>query len=256
MRDRTEGDGRYDYWFPLALLGFGLLALLGMDSLAPSRDFDYVANAPGSAQGYLLNPGMQYSTTVIAVGFGQPLMLDWPWAALVTVTLVGTVLWYGWRARRAGTGSVRGYLVLAVTGAIAVPVGYLVAAIAGTAEEPAAVTTSIGLPLVVLGGLAGLWARVGPRRWVPFAISVPCLVIGVATVLGAWWPELFTPVVVAVGLLVLAWIERSRFLVVVAGVVPVALVASPEGTLSTLIPAVLVLAASVVALARRAPAFQ
>lgn len=108
----------------------------------------------------------------------------------------------------------------------------------------------------MLGGLAGLWARFGPGRWVSVAISVPCLVFGVATVLGAWWPELFTPVVVAVGLLILAWVERSRFLAVVAGAVLVALVASPAGTWSTLIPAVIVLAAAVVALARRDPVSQ
>lgn len=253
MGDRTEGEGRYGYWFPLALLGFGLLALLGWDSLPPSQDFGYFSYAPLSYQDYVLSPGRQYSSTAVLLSFEHHRMLDWSWAALVTVTLVGTVLWYGWRTRRAGSGSVRRYLVLAVAGGIAVPVGYLVALIASTAEEPAAVITSIGLPLVVLGGLAGVWARFGPGRWVSVVISVPCLVFGVATVLGAWWPELFTPVVVAVGLLMLARVERSRFLAVVAGAVLVALVASPAGTLTALIPAVIVLAAAIVALARRDP---
>jgi hypothetical protein len=77
------------------------------------------------------------------------------------------------------------------------------------------------------------------------------LVVGVGTVLGAWSPGLLEPVLIAAGLVALAWYERSRLLVLVAGAVLAALVVIPDGTLSTLVPAVIVLAAAIVALARR-----
>ncbi|MFC4852671.1 hypothetical protein [Actinophytocola glycyrrhizae] len=61
------------------------------------------------------------------------------------------------------------------------------------------------------------------------------------------------PVLIAAGLLAMARYERSRLLVVVAGVVATVLVAVPEGTMSTLIPAVIVLAAAFAALHTRSP---
>jgi hypothetical protein len=166
--------------------------------------------------------------------------------------VLGAVAWYAWLARKAG-GSVRAHVTLGVTGGIAVPACYVVAGAADAIADPAGMVPSVGLPLLGLGGLTGAWAyfRQGPWRRTAAAVSVVSLVVGVGTVLGSWSPGLLDPVLIAAGVLVLARYERSRLLAVLAGVLLVVLVVFPDGTLSTLIPAVLVLAAAIVTLVRR-----
>jgi hypothetical protein len=171
---------------------------------------------------------------------------------LITATVVGTVAWYGRRSRRVG-GSVRPYVVLAVVGGLSVPTCYVVAGLAATMPVAAGMVASVGLPLLGLGALLGAWAyfRRGSWRRAAAVTGVVCLVSGVATVLGAWSPGLLAPVLIAAGLLTLAWYERSRLLTVVACAVAASLVLLPVGMLSTLVPAVIVLAAAILALARR-----
>jgi hypothetical protein len=248
--------GERGFWFPLVLLGFGLLALLGWNSTRPFRDIGWIAYQPLPAtSGYVVGGG-GVATAYVGLsqsGLGLAPVRDRAWVVLVTVTLVATMAWYGWRARRAGD-SAGTYVALAVGGGIAVPVGYVAAAVTDAAADPAGLVTPVALPLVALGGLALVWARVrlGPRwRVVVVAVGVACLLVGLATMLGAWAPGLFLPVVIAGGLLALARFERSRLLALVAVAVLAALLVFPLGTLSTLVPAVIVLAAAVVSLARR-----
>ena len=244
--------GRRGYWFPLLLLGFGLLGLLAWHSLRASQDFGWFAYAPESSY-----TGLVDENTLVAVsysawpqaGLGRYPLRDWPWAALVTTTLVATVAWYGWRARRAG-GSVRTHAILAVGGGITVLVCYAIAAMAGSFTDPAGLVMSVGLPLAGLGVLAGAWAHFQRRR-VAAVVSIACLVAGVGIVLGAWAPGLLEPLIIASGLLALARYEHSRLLAVVAGVVLVVLVVFPDGVPSMLFPAVVMLGTAVVVLARQ-----
>lgn len=258
MGERAASGERYGYWFPLALLGFGLLGLLGWDSVRPPEDIGWFAYAPLSSEtGDAVEGEAQlsaYYNTALPPGLVGPLR-DWPWTVLITVTLVGAVAWYAWDARRAGR-SVRMHVALAVGGAIAVPACYVIAAVAEDITDPVGLIPSVGLPLLVLGGLAGAWAyRLrGAWRATVAAVSVMSLVAGVGTVVGAWSPGLLDAVLITTGVGVLAWYERSRLLVVVACAVLAALVLSPEGTLSMLVPAVIVLAAAIAALARRTSA--
>lgn len=262
MGERAVSGGRYGYWFPLVLLGFGLLGLLAWDSVAARADLGWFAYAPLSPEtGHdvdtidtigTIAQMSAYREEPLSSGLAGSRLRDWTWAVLVTVTLVGTVAWYARRARRAG-GSVRTHVALAVSGAIAVPACYAVAGAADVMADPAELVRSVGLPLLLLGALLGAAAyfRVGPWRRTAATIGVVCLVAGVGTVLGAWLPGLLAPVLIAAGLLAIARYERSRLLAVVAGTVFVALVVFPDGTLSTLIPAVVVLAAAIVTLVRR-----
>jgi hypothetical protein len=263
MDDKVVAGGRRGYWFPLVLLGFGLLVLLGWHSVRTSQDLDSLAYtqlpsglASGGYGGYVApgnGVGMAFVIDTSPSGLpGFPLH-DWGWTVLVTVTLVATVAWYGWRARRAGGASVGAYVAVAVGGAVAVQVGYVAAAVAGTAAEPAGLITSVGLPLVGLGVLAVAWARrLAPkRRALAAAIGVVCVVVGLATMLGVWLPGLFFPVIIAGGLLALARFERSRLVALAAGAILVAMLVFPLGTLSTLIPAAIMLAAGIVALVRQ-----
>jgi hypothetical protein len=193
-----------------------------------------------------------YAGSSQSSGVGGASPRDWPWAVLITATFVAAVAWYARRARRAG-GSVRAHVALAVGGAIAVPACYVAAGTADAIGDPAALVPAVGLPLLGLGGLAGAWAyfRRGAWRRTAAVVSVGSLVVGVGAVLGSWSPGLLDPVLIATGLLVLAGYERSRLLAVLAGTVLVALVAFPEGALSMLVPAVLVLATAITALVRR-----
>lgn len=258
MGDKVVAGGRRGYWFPLVLLGFGLLGLLGWDSVRRGSDFGWLAYTPlPSDMGYGVSQDAlvaAYVTVDMPSGLGRFPVQDSAWVVLVTVTLVATAAWYGWRARRASGASGRAQVAVAVGGGIAVPVGYVAAGVAGTADEPAGLITSVGLPLIALGGLAGTWAyfRLGSgRRAAVAVIGVVCLVVGFATVLGAWAPGLFLPVVIAGGLLALARFERTRLLALVAVAVLVAMLVFPAGTLSMLIPAALMLAGGIVGLARQ-----
>lgn len=245
MGGRATGDGRYEYWFPLVLLGFGLLALLGWDGVRTTEDFGWFAYAPASpdVEFYQELTGMEISDATVPLGVGSSRR---EWAVLITAILVGTVAWYAVRARRAGR-SVLGYVAVAVGGSAAIWLCHVIAGTEGLGE--------VGLPLLALGALAGAYFRLGTGRRTAAVISVVCLGAGAAVVLGAWLPDLVEPVLVAGGLLGLAWFERSRLVAVVACLVPAALLVFPDGVLRVLVSAVIVLAAAIVALVRRvAPA--
>jgi hypothetical protein len=252
------GDqGRVRYWFPLVFLGFGLLAMLGWES-TPTTPEDWFAYAPYTADEYLGTD--QYTTdnsltlethsvSVATLSPGLYSMRDFPWTVLITATLVATMAWYGWRARRDG-GSVRPYVMVAVCGGLAVPVAYVATGMAGAVADPAGTVTSVGLPLLGLGVLAGAWAYLRPGRWRRAAamVSAACLLVGAGTVLGAWAPGLLDAVIVTGGLLALARFERSRLLALVAVLVLAAMLAFPVDTLGMLVPAMVVLAAAIVVL--------
>jgi len=250
MGERTTG--RHAYWFPLTLLGFGLLALLGWDSVRTTEDFGWFAYAPEPSYDNV----QQLTGVAGSHNSAVPLLathpdLSWRWLVLITMCLVGTIAWY---ARQAG-GSVRGHVAPAVGATAAIWLFHLVAGLADATAGFGELVPSAGLPLLVLGVLAGAYHRLGTRRRAAAVISVVCLGGGVAVVLGAWAPGLLDPVLIACGLLALAWYERSRLVAVVSFVVLAALVLVPDGTLRTLVPAVVLLVAAIAALVRRgAPA--
>lgn len=240
------------YWFPLVLLGFGLLALLGWESVTAVEDFGWFAYTPAS--------DVQYSQVLVGLGSSSantvtPLLAGFPdqapaWTVLITVCLVGTVAWYAVRARRAGR-PVRGHVAVAVGATAAVWGCHLVAGFADATAGLGGLVPSVGLPLLVLGVLAGLYHRLGARRRAAAVTGFVCLGAGAAVVLGAWSPGLLDPVLIACGLLALAWYERSRLVAVVAWLVLAALVLVPDGTLRPLVPAAVVLLAAIAALVRR-----
>jgi hypothetical protein len=254
MGDKVVAGGRPGFWFPLVLLGFGLLGLLGLlgwDSVRAGQDFGWFAYTPLSPEpGYATQNSIMvsaYVTVGLPPGPGRLPLQDESWVVLVIVALVATVAWYG---RRAG-GSFLPYAAVAVGGGIAVVAGYVAAGMAGTADEPAALITSVGLPLAGLGGLACAYGRPAPLlRLVVLVFGAGCLLVGLATMLGAWSPGLFLPVAIAAGLLALARYERSRLLALVAVTALVTMALIPAGPLSLLIPAAVMLAGGVVALAR------
>ncbi|MCT2583927.1 hypothetical protein [Actinophytocola gossypii] len=248
MRDRAPVGGRHEYWLPLALLGLGLLGLLGWEYMRPGSPFGWFAYAPLSADQSV--SGHLGSVTFYDHSFPAR---DWPWVLVITAVLVATVARYGVLARRAG-GSARTHVTLAVCGGVGLPLGYVVAGMAGTTDDPAGLITSVALPVLGLAAVAAAWAglRLGPGRRSATLIGAVSLVVGAGVLLGALaGPGLLEPVVVAGGLLALARHERSLPLAILAGAVLVPMVLFPIGAQGLLIPAVLVSAAAVVALVRR-----
>lgn len=262
MGDHVGDKGRPNYWFPLVLLGFGLLALLGWESMSTAWEddgwFTYAVFADDQYFGVeqhltsIAAPQEVYGVSGTWASTLYP-MRDFPWAVLLTGTVVATVAWYGWRARRAGR-SARTFVIAAVGGGIAVVVAYVATGMASAVPDPAGTVTSVGLPLVGLGALAGAWAYLRPGRWrrATAMTSAICLLVGAGTVLGAWAPGLLEPVIITGGLLALARFERSRLLAVVALLILAAMLVFPPGsTPSMLVPAMVVLAAAIVILVRQ-----
>lgn len=236
---------RHAYWFPLVLLGFGLLALLGWENAGPGQDFGWFAYEPLDE--------ISLSNTVY-VAYYQ--VTPYPsrgavWAWLVVVALVGTAAWYAWQARRAGE-PVRPYVTAGIAGAAAVGACYLSAAVAGSADNTGVVTT-VGLPLLGLAVVAGVWAylRRGSAWRPPAMLGLGCVAVGLGVTLGDWAPGLVDPVLIAAGLLVLARLERSRLVAVAAGAALIAWIVVPTGVFTTLLPAALLLLAGVAALVTR-----
>lgn len=222
-------------------MGFGLLGKLAWDLWRPDLpDIGKASGATNSA--VVLMAGADYGPSPFDVDAS---IRDWVWL-LVAVVLMGTVAWYGVRAR-----SVRGHLAVAVGGVVMVLACYVVAGIADEVPEKGELVGSAGLPLVVRGVLTGAYYRFEARRRAVAVVSVVCLAFGVSALLGAEAPGLFDPVVMMCGLLVLAWYEQSRVVAVLAVVVPMALLAFPYGFPSTVVPAVIVFAGAVLALVRR-----
>lgn len=250
-------EGKVGFWFPLVLLGFGLLAMLGWDSVRDSSDVGWFAYTPATGSGFQLTEHTfvtVYGDAYLPAGFRRSPARDWPWPLLVTGTLVATVAWYGWRAHRAGRGSVRAAAGWALGSGVAVLVAYAVVGMAVTTADPAAMVSSIGLPLLGLGVLAAAWAYFRLEsgwRTLVLVTGAVCVVAGAGTVLGAWSAGLLEPLIIGAGLLALARYERSRLLAVVAVAMLVALVAFPTGTLGLLLPAAIALAGAIVVLVRQ-----
>jgi len=110
---------------------------------------------------------------------------------------------------------------------------------------------SVALPLLGLGVLAGAYHWFGSRRRVTAVLGAVFLLAGFSVLLGAWAYGQVDLLIITCGLLALARYERSRLVAVLSVVVLVALLAFPYGVLSTLVPAALVLAAAITALARQ-----
>ncbi|AXB43916.1 hypothetical protein [Amycolatopsis albispora] len=241
-------DGRRDYWLPLALIGFLLLAAL---AFAPREDFGWFAYAP---QGENVAVAQLYAYTgdqgLVALESPQPFTAfgDWPVGALLVFAL--TVAWYVFRAKPRPS---PWRVALLVAGGIA---AIMVLSIFGAAswsliDESGFVTTFV-LPLGGLGLLGLAWAYFGTGRGRTVAGWLGGVLAGLAAsmLLAMALPGMDDLLVYTAGLLVLAWLERSLLLVVitVAAVVgSLEVIPAPPG----LVPGLVLLAGAIAALVTR-----
>ncbi|SFW83581.1 hypothetical protein [Amycolatopsis australiensis] len=195
LRARTRAD-RHAYVPPLFL--FGVLVLL----------------APLWAGGAPPRFG------VAGVWFGTPLQLYW----LVAVVggFLATAAWYVHRGRRRGVRTpIRGYLAVGVLGVLAISFGVpVVESFAYRSARSPYTQASFTIPVLAgavfaLGSFLALRAKLGRAATAGATVSG---FVGLAMLDLRFAPAPYAPLVtVALGLIGLAWLERSRVLGVVSG---------------------------------------
>lgn len=224
LRKRARDD-RHGYWFPLLLMGvlsFGSIPLSG-----PSDNPTALITEGGP--GWWINPlihlGLKAEHEV-----QHPLALSLYWLAALIIGLVATVWWYRWRAQRVGVEtSTRTYALVALCGSFAVLLGIpLSTSLFFEYSRFYPTPLVVGVVMAVLLGLALLAFRA--RRARPLFVSVGLVLVSVALSLlqvpdvgidlGMGGMAQF--LVIALGLLALAWIERSVLCTVIAVVFAVA----------------------------------
>lgn len=172
---RQARAARQAYWFPLVV--FGLLTAASVPFyLQPPFSQSPAGAGPSAPGGTVPGPPLPF------LG-GSPGLLDsylgYYWLAALLGGLLVTQLWYRWHARRVGLQTpARGYLITT------------------------AVLTALALAIPPLSLLRS-------PHWLRFLHRLQLLWPGDLVIRGT-----FPFVIIAVGLLVLAWAERSRMLAV------------------------------------------
>jgi hypothetical protein len=174
---RQARTARHAYWFPLVL--FGLLTC---------GSFPFYLRSPagrpssgGAVLASLSNPGGKWLPFLGGVPGAEHGGLAYYWLAALLGGLLATLLWYRWHARRAG---------------LATPaLGYIIC------------TAVLTVAAVVIPPLS----LVRSPHWLSFLHPLRALWPGDLIIRGV-----FPLVIIAVGLLVLAWAERSLALAITA----------------------------------------
>jgi hypothetical protein len=173
---RRARAARHACWFPLVL--FGLLTCASFPFYLQS------AGPPSSSAGVLAslsNPGGKWLPFFGGAPGSEQGDLSYYWLAGLLGGLLATLLWYRWHARRAGLATpARGYII-----------GTAVLTVAALAIPPLSLVRS--------------------PHWLRFLQKLQVLWPGDLIVRGT-----FPFVIIALGLLILAWAERSRALAVTA----------------------------------------
>jgi hypothetical protein len=208
--------GRYAFWFPLVLLGFLMLGGIVLANRANAWSSLMPADAGYQATGQLRGLGMSREnerglTLVTSVYIRAPSSLpDEYWIAGVLVILLATLVWYAW-----GSGRVGEFVWTGICGLFGV-VGFLMVTVVVETQPELVVT--VGGSLVALGLCAAAWVYfgLGPAKRAVTAVGVLALLLGTSALLLDQTSLRSDQLLVAVGLLTLAWLERSLPLAAVA----------------------------------------
>ena len=171
-----------------------------------------------------------------AIRFGTPSQLSW--LAAVIGGYLATAAWYFHRGTRRGVRTpVRGYLAVGLVGVLAISFGFpVVESFAYRVErspyaEPSFTVPVAAAAVLALGGVLWLRPKVGT--------TVAAMVFGFVALamLDLWFAPVrpYAPLVtVALGLVGLAWLERSRVLGVISGLFAAAALLANVSTLVVL----------------------
>ncbi|CCH30810.1 hypothetical protein ABZ816_00915 [Actinosynnema sp. NPDC047251] len=242
LRKRTRRERR-GYWFPL--LVFGLLTL---GAIPLMRQFDW-ENSPTRRcdhhpDGRVSSCSDQPPDTAFEVpGFGRvdplavfnsgfiggiahPLALGLYWLGVLVLGFLATVWWYRWRAARVGVEtSTRAYAQVTLYGLAVLLLVPLISAVTGRSirlshweqrfGSVALVLLSLGAVLVAMR-LSKADRAPSRRRRVLGGVAVAFTVLVVATLAAATIDKTGGLMLIAIGLLTLAVLERSAWCTVVA----------------------------------------
>ncbi|TWP53277.1 hypothetical protein FKR81_04720 [Lentzea tibetensis] len=221
LRKRVRHD-RHGYWFPLLL--FGVLTFAAMPLYAPKElpvggvHVDY--GVGWRLFGTYVDPFRLYYPVIEPLE--HPLALGLYWTAVLVLGFLATVRWYRWRAQRTGvetptrTYAVATSLALAVP-LVGVPVLWFVSAtvnIMGWWLNGA--RTAVAALLLVAVVVAIVAMRRNPSRRVALAVCVPAVLVSTTLLVALSMVGHGQFLVLAVGLLALAWVERSTLFAVIA----------------------------------------
>lgn len=218
LRKRVRAD-RHGYWLPLLLFGdltFGSI-LLSAPSANPTLEF--IDGGDGWWISPLTHLGLKASHEV-----QHPLALSLYWLATLVLGVLATVWWYRFRAGRVGVEMATGpYVKAAVAGLFVVLLGIPLSIslfFEYSQVYPGVAVTLVAVALLLTLAYLALRARQGKLVLVPVAlvlISFSLALLGLPDIgvdLGMGGMAQF--VVIALGLLVLAWLERSALCTAIA----------------------------------------
>nr|CEL17788.1 hypothetical protein [Kibdelosporangium sp. MJ126-NF4] len=197
-----------------------------IDGLTPKYAIAQSVTGLGMSSGYetsLLEPGVVYSPSDwLPIGSSEY------WLAGAALALLAVIVWY---AR--GSGRVGAFTLAAVWGVVGIG---LFMYTMWMIEQSRNIMPEMAVWLIATGLCAAGWAYFRPERWQTTltSISVVTLAVGVTGLLTAWTNYRADELLVAGGLVLLAWWERSWLVAALAGAI-LAIEAVPMPTLIQLV---------------------
>ncbi|SFB38627.1 hypothetical protein SAMN05216266_109271 [Amycolatopsis marina] len=252
MRKALSGQRR-EYWFPLALLGFFLLALTAPHA---EHDFGWMAYGPvpddlpfyGSVLVSARSNGKIDAFHVGTAHYWQG------WFLAVLVLYLATVAWYVLRLRSTGvTVSWWRGVAVGLGGSLVLWLGHEVLDVVDRPTPSSAFATT-GVSLVLLGLCALAWSRFGGGKYRRTTAVLGVVLIGLVAAAGlvVLVPGSADIVVVSAALLALGRLERSGLLTAVSVLFLVAGLFLTPGSLATQTGAAVMFGGVIAALLRRA----
>jgi hypothetical protein len=224
LRNRTRQDS-HGYWLPLLLFGVLILVapvLYGAAGITVPTNGNIDVYGPELHIGGLgfyplsLFTSFQLDVSGLAVGLY--------WLGVVVVGMLVTLAWYRWRALRVGVQPRTGtYLLYALGGLLVcvlpVPLvaGLLIDALGGSDKASVLLSVAVLVVGIVLTALCARGRSRNVMRWIGLVVGIVLVLIGTSDVTFLanthGYGGLF---VIAIGIVGLAWMERSRLCGVVA----------------------------------------
>lgn len=248
--------GRPGFWFPLALLGFLALGSAAFaqgewwvdarrtsfpDDGYPVATTLYGVEMSQSAerQLHVLSPGAMYGTT----GWSSTSTPEY-WLFGMTLVLLASIAWYAH-----GSGRVRAFVLATVCGVVTI---VAFPCMMWIVEKTPDLAPTIAGSLLAIGLCAAAWVyfQLGRGKSVLTVISMVTLAVGATGLLATWTSYRADQLLVASGLLVLAWWERSLLLAALTAVLLVIGAVSLPTLIELVLVTGLLFACSFVALAR------
>lgn len=213
LRVRARAD-RHGYALPLFLFGALILVAPLLYTVAPYDDFfsgGFDPRIEGS------NPLERIFRTTARQDPAHPTLIAWYWLLVLVVGFGATAWWYRKRAARVGVETdTRAFLIAAGAGFTGVFIGtYAFSSMAMELYGAWQANLSIMFGSLLLAALAVRWARRPAMRTVAVFVASVCGAVTFSSIAVYTNRGFSALLVIAAGLLVLAWLERSVLLGVI-----------------------------------------